>query len=286
VTRKLRYSERKRLAETGSLGPLRDEPSNQLRNVVVQIWKDARSTYDGAEFAADLRGACIEHFGWSSFEAERMEVRIQEMPGDDFLDFLELLFDEATKPRGGSHQTRPRINLPTAASRFNDAFERHLFGYRFEEREIRKIGSPALDAEVAGPALLSLQRPGYEEAERSFQEALRHQRAGGDENDDALTAANAAVEAAMKAAGFKGANLGPLAKDFKKSGLVPAELKGVPEALDVLLSRSGALRSSYGDSHGKAAGAEPVPQALVDLAIHWAGAFIVYLAESVPASDG
>jgi diacylglycerol kinase len=33
----------------------------------------------------------------------------------------------------------------------------------------------------------------------------------------------------------------------------------------------------------KDAGAAPVPQALVDLAIHWAGAFIVYVSDAVPA---
>ncbi|HWA83549.1 MAG TPA: hypothetical protein VG820_08960, partial [Fimbriimonadaceae bacterium] len=71
--------------------------------------------------------------------------------------------------------------------------------------------------------------------------------------------------------------------DFKKSARLPTELKGVPEALEVLLGRSGALRSAHGDAHGKAAGAAAVPQALVDLAIHWAGAFIVYLGEM---SDG
>jgi hypothetical protein len=176
--------------------------------------------------------------------------------------------------------------LSDPETRFNDAFERHRFAYRFQGGEIRQVGSPILDEEVVGPALLALERPGYEEAERSFQEALKHQRAGSDENDDALTAANAAVEAAMKAAGFKGSSLGKLANDFRKSRYVPTELKDVPKALDTLLSRSGALRSAYGDSHGKAAGAEPVPQALVDLAIHWAGAFIVYLADSVPASEG
>ncbi len=83
--------------------------------------------------------------------------------------------------------------------------------------------------------------------------------------------------------GFKGANLGPLTKDFRNSSYIPAELKGVPQALDALIGRSGALRSSHGDAHGKDAGAAPVPQALVGLAIHWAGAFIVYLSDAVPA---
>ena len=149
------------------------------------------------------------------------------------LDLIEILVEEGSKNYGSVGERR--AGIPQAEQRFNDLFDRHRFGYRLEDGEIRKIGSPALDEAVVGPALLAVQRPGWEEAERSFKEAIQHQRGGPDENDDALTAANAAVEAALKAAGFKGANLGPLARDFKNSSAVPPELKDVPEALDVLL---------------------------------------------------
>jgi Abortive infection C-terminus len=66
---------------------------------------------------------------------------------------------------------------------------------------------------------------------------------------------------------------------------VPPQLQGVPDMLDRLLKRSGALRNTMSDSHGKASGAPQVPQELVDLAIHWAGAFIVYLSRAVPRSS-
>lgn len=124
---------------------------------------------------------------------------------------------------------------------------------------MRKIGSPALDDVVVGPALLAVRRTGWEEAERSFREAIRHQRGGEDENDDALTAANAALEAALKAAGLNGDRLSTLAKSFRNSDLAPSEFAGVPEALDTLLKRSGAIRDNHGDSHGKPLGAETVP---------------------------
>jgi hypothetical protein len=143
------------------------------------------------------------------------------------------------------------------------------------------VGSPALAEVIVGPALLAVQRPGWEEVERSYREAISHQRGASDERDDALTAA---VEAALKAAGYKGANLGPLAADFKARGPV-FELRDVPAALNPLLQRSGAIRHGHGDAHGKAPGAGEVPQALADLAIHWAGAFIVYLAEVTEGSS-
>lgn len=212
----------------------------------------------------------------------RKAVRYQEV--DSFLDFIEIFSEEAARRHLYSDGSGS-CPLPGAPEIVNALFDRHRFGYRLHEGQIVKVGSPALDEVVIGPALLAVKRLGWEEVERSFREAIDHQRGGVDENDDALTSANAAIEAALKAAGFKGANLGPLTKDFKKSPYVPAELKGVPEALDALIGRSGALRSSHGDAHGKAAGAAQVPQALVDLAIHWAGAFIVYLGEAVSADQ-
>jgi hypothetical protein len=137
-----------------------------------------------------------------------------------------------------------------------------------EAGEIHKVGSPTLEAAVIGPALFSVHTEGWEEVERSFREALDHQRGG--ETDDALTAANAAVEAALKAVGMKGKTLKELAKSFRSSNMVPGYLATVPELLEDLLDRLHAARSVEGDAHGKAPGADDVPQTLADLAIHWA----------------
>jgi hypothetical protein len=274
VTRKLRYSERTALAEGGSLGPLADEPSLQLQNALEHLVTKAEGS--NLLLPSVLHSACIKHFGWAMNKSPITALRSEEV--SDFLDFLEIFCEEAMRRqtyRDGSGS----VPMSGAEDEMNSLFDRHRFGYRLQEGQIVKIGSPALDEAVIGPALLAIRRPGWEEVERSFREAIEHQRGGSDENDDALTAANAALEAALKAAGYKGSNLGPLIKDFRKSDLVPSELKGVPEALEVLVGRSGALRSSHGDAHGKAAGAAAVPQALVDLAIHWAGAFIVYLSD-------
>jgi len=280
MTRKLRYSERRTIAERGSLGPLADEPSPELRNALEHLVVQAAS--GNPLFERNLHDTCVKHFGWPSQMTARKAVRDKEL--DSFLDFVEIFSEEAARRHLYSDGSGSSP-MPKAPEIVNALFDRHRFGYRLHEGQIVKVGSPALGELVIGPALLASQRPGWEEVERSFREAIDHQRGGADENDDALTSANAAVEAALKAAGFKGANLGPLTKDFKKSADIPAELKGVPEALDALIGRSGALRSSHGDAHGKAAGAASVPQALVDLAIHWAGAFIVYLGDASGPSD-
>jgi len=262
--RPLRYSERKRIAETGDLGDLlHDAVPVPLRHAVLNL-----ITRQGATswFSYNLRNACAEYFGWPS-QTQVAVFLLQVSEPEPFLDFVEIAITQHTS------DTRD-----ISDQGFNYLFQRHRFGYRVERGDVRKVGSPALEEVVVGPALLAVQRPGWEEVERSFKEAISHQRGGADERDDAITAANAAVEAALKAAGFKGANLGPLAKDFARSDLVPAQLRGVPEALETLLQKQGAIRHEHGDAHGKAPGAEQVPEALADLAVHWAGAFIVYLA--------
>jgi hypothetical protein len=282
-TRKLLYSERKALAETGTLGPLTDKPTPALVRAITHLAEEGSGFHIGLRFKREVDRVGRLYLGWAP--AETLNIALFRAKGDAFLDLVEVIVEKGglTSRHPGTGYTTAAI--PQAGQQMNDLFERYRFGYKIEDGEIRKIGSPALDEVVVGPALMAVKRPGWQEAERSFKEAIQHQRGGPAENDDALTAANAALESAMKAAGFKGDRLSTLAKSFRNSDHVPSELKGVPEALDTLLKRSGAIRDSHSDSHGKAPGADPVPQELVDLAIHWAGAFIVFLSEAVDQRD-
>jgi hypothetical protein len=265
------------LAEGGTLGDLAhdrvpDELAQAIR-VIAESGKPADSVFE-TRFNREL----MEHFGrgaqWPSFFSGGDDV-------DAFLDAVEILTEQGTLSRFVSVPGKKGYRtsaIPDAEERINRAFQRFRFGYVIENGEVRRIGSPALDETVVGPALLAVQRPGWEEAERSFREALDHQRGG--ETDDALTAASAAVEAALKAVGMKGQTLKELARAFKGSGLVPGYLGNVPELVEDMLDRLHAARSQAGDAHGKESGADEVPQALADLAVYWAGAFIAYLAET------
>lgn len=273
------YSERRALVETGTLGPLSDKPTPALRRAIAHLAEEGSNSHIGLVFQRGVERVGKLYLGWAP--AETLNNALVRAKGDAFLDLVEVVIEKgALKGKHPSTGYRTAA-IPQAGQQVNDLFERYRFGYKVEEGEIRRIGSPALDEIVVGPALIAVKRPGWEEAERSFKEAIQHQRSGPAENDDALTAANAALESAMKAAGFKGDRLSTLAKSFRNSDYAPSELKGVPDALDTLLKRSSAIRDSHSDSHGKAPGAEPVPQRLVDLAIHWTGAFIVFLSEAV-----
>ncbi len=238
----------------------------------------------GPSFLRLAQDVCEEHFGWS---AEAVSTYPLLAPTtDDFLDFVEILVDAGGPPYRSGSVTMNRGAWPNAESDLNGLFERHRFGFRIDGGHAHLVSSPALDEAVVGPALLALRQAGWEEAERSFREALDHQRGPVSENDDALTAANAALEAALKAMGLSGRTLGDLGKSLQKSRYVPGHLEGVPKLLDDLLQRSNAMRSTAGDAHGKAPGAETVPQSLVNLAVHLAGTFIVYLAEVQAEAGG
>jgi hypothetical protein len=290
VERRLRYSERKRLAEEGTLGDLEhDDVPQSLRNSIRHLFIEHAKGTVGGRWLKEVKSSCARFFGWPAVENFDYYVR-EGGSVEEFLDLIEIAVEVGLKkfrysrqgPSSSFNSRQPQMvfGYSSVEEDLNELFDRHRFGYRLENGEIRRIGSPHLGEAVVGPALLAIQRPGWEEAERAYREAVNHQRGGPDERDDALTSANAAVESALKAAGLQGDRLGPLAKSLRNSDLVPSELKGVPEALDVLLKRQEAIRSNHGDAHGKAPGSPVVPQALADLAIHWAGAFIVFLAET------
>ncbi len=276
--RSLRYSERLAITEMGSLPPLEFEhPSDQLVRAVLHLLGEAEKVrWVGGQFERSLEGGLIEHFG---IEAA-LETRLARTPIPDWLDIIEIASERATSSyryslSGRSNSATP---MPHFASRFNDLADRHRFGYRLQDDEIQRIGSSALSETIVGPALLVSQRDGWDQVERSYREALHHQRGGRSENDDALTAAAAALESALKAAGLEGPTLGKLSKAFKDSPLAIPQLRQVPDLLKDLLERTAAVRNIYGDAHGRKPGSDAdVPQELVDLTIHQVGAFIVYL---------
>jgi hypothetical protein len=267
----LRYSDRAKLARDGSLGEMRDaQVPEGMRNAVLNIIQHLPSHSEHS-----LRKEVVQHFGLSTEPRPWSDWIRRRLPHvEDFLDLIELLIGESLREYTHGHG-RP---VPDIIDRINKLCYRHRFAYQVDDRgQVRRVGSPALDEFVVGPALQAVHKPGWEEAERSFREALQHQRGGPTERDDALTAATAALESALKAAGLSGDRLSALAKSLRNSNLVPGELEGVPDALDSLLKRSGAIRDSKSDAHGKDADAEKVPQELVDLSIYWTGAFINYL---------
>jgi hypothetical protein len=289
----LRYSDRQKLADAGTLGPLvYDTVPDKLRQALASVYQySARAVPVGTQFDTRVRAKCEQHIGQSFYGVNFSSSTLAQFltskytPVEDVLDVVEVVVEEAVTPWEYTIEGTQRTYRADAdiEQRINAAFVRHRFGYRLDGGQVRRIGSPAMDEAVVGPALLALKRPGWEEADRSYRDALHHRRGGPDERGAAITDAHAALEAAMKAAGLKGDTLAALAKSFRNSGLVLPQLEGVPEALDKLLKRSSAVRDDLSDAHGREPGEPEVPAEVVDLAIHWTGAFIVYLSDAVEA---
>lgn len=289
MSRPLRFSERKRLSESGSLGDLEEGASQTLRNAVwlyvshakARAPDDVRKAFDLA-----LADALGRHFGDSAIDHALLATSTE-----DFLDGLEILAEEGVVPwqhrvlQGGGYRGAQFVAvLLDAQDHLNNLFDRHRFGFRFDsEGVIQPIASPLLHEVVVGPALLAVARPGWEEVDRTYREAVLHQRRA-DEARDALTLAAAAVEAALKASGYRGATLGVLAADFRRSPVAVGYSPQIVEHLSELLEQLMAWRSRSGSAHGQAPGADDPPTELVALAIHWAGAFIVYLAAATPST--
>jgi hypothetical protein len=289
----LRYSDRTKLSEEGSLGALSyDMLPEKLGEALGSIYEHAaRGALVGSHFDTRARAACEQHFGRRFFGVNAgtgtvalfLRDRYAKVP--DVLDAVEIVADEASRTWTFTIENGSKTLAADAEveSRINAAFVRHRFGYSLTNGQIRRIGSPAMDEAVVGPALIATGRPGWEQADRSYRDALHHRRGGPAERGAAITDAHAALEAAMKAAGLKGDTLANLAKGLRNSGFVLPQLEGVPDILDKLLKRSQSIRDSLGDAHGRSPGTEEVPAEVVDLAIHWTGAFIVYLADATAA---
>ena len=282
MERRLLYHERLRIQETGDLGPLGYDaaPKELISAVAYHLSTGMRSR---GRFASALNEASFENFG-SGLRLESVPQRCMDYGLSDlpmFLSLMEIVAEKGALTFGYS------AALPKFETKFNELADRHRFGYRMTNGEISRIGSPALTEEIVGPALLATRRSGWEQVEKSYKEALHHQRGPAEENDDALTAASAALESALKAVGIPGKTLGELAKAFKRSGLAAPQIQGVPETLSQLLERPGALRNTLGDAHGNGPNDDgTVHQELVDFVVHQVGSFIVYLAASSARTEG
>jgi hypothetical protein len=96
----LRYSDRKRVAETGSLGPLAfDTVPEGFRIALASVLDEAESRYAIVKwpFRNGLDSHCRQHFGWSENWFPSAYWLVQDATTDQVLDFVEILVEEATK---------------------------------------------------------------------------------------------------------------------------------------------------------------------------------------------
>ena len=142
MPRKLRYSERKAVAEQGGLGPLTDEPVSQLRNALIYLYIEAVKSARGDDFKTAMEGACVKHFGWTG---DTQITQVLRNPGggiEVYLDLIEIFCEQAmTEWLVYTAVIEYKVTaLQDAEGELNDLFDRHRFGYRLQDGEIVKIG--------------------------------------------------------------------------------------------------------------------------------------------------
>lgn len=286
---KLLYSERKALLENRGHPLVTAEVPWQVINAVAHNVHTQPVSYSVfSKFTTALTSRCAVAFGFWDFSNRDGTINFaKQLSLDLFLDFCEILAEEAPKTRYYNIGTSVKSGVWWARveADLNAMFSRQRFGYRLENSLIRQLSSPTLDEAIVHPALFSFAKPGWEQAEASFTAAIRHRRGGDHELDDSLTAAASSVEAALKAAGYKGAKLSQLLRDYNNKEIRGGATRSLPTDLSKLLEQVMATRHSQGDAHGKEPDAAKVDPATVDLLIHWAGAFIVYLHDKQHSPD-
>ncbi len=169
----------------------------------------------------------------------------------------------------------------------NARFAENGVGYKYDRdtKQIVRIDSPLLNAEVVEPALRLLHEHAFAGAEAEMIEAFKHFRHR--DIDPALTEAGKAVESTIKSIaklqGWDGElkgdeTLGQLTSFILKKELAPSWLQPHFAGLANAIGGVGNVRNKYGP-HGDGHEVREVPEHFAAYAIHLAASNIVFLVE-------
>src|SRR5262249_41377014 len=157
-------------SEKGALAPyVYDDVPKAFRHALVHLISEpvGRAAH---YWRQEVERESKQWFGWAG--NERFATFVMTAEVDALLEFIEIVIESSTAKaylggsRGGYERSRERV-MPDVETRVNHLCERHRFGYRFDDGDARRIGSPALDTGITGPALVATQRPGWEQVDKN-----------------------------------------------------------------------------------------------------------------------
>ncbi len=209
---------------------------------------------------------------------------------DDFLSGVELgclvlsLIDDRHdfKERAALQKAGPAIE------EINQRFVQHGVGFQFENRQIIRIDSKLVHAEIIKPALSLLAASDFAKANADFMTAHRHYRAG--EYKDSITASNRAFESMLKAICDlekweygKGDRAPELISKVRNNGLFTHDFdKSFDAYIAMLKTGLPAVRNDAG-GHGEGLLAPAVTAQIARFAINLTASNILLLGESFDA---
>jgi hypothetical protein len=216
---------------------------------------------------------------------------LQETDPERVLSVIELSFkfiDLATRSWDYLHRNNYDEIADEAISELNARFREHGVGYDFVNREIVRVDSQLVHAEVVRPALALLAAPVYKGAQAEFLSAHEHYRHG--RMKESLNDALKALESVMKSICIKqGWSYDPNAPASKliqtvfDRGLIPPFWFSHFSALRTTLETGvPTVRNRLG-GHGQGTEVVDVPAFLVAYALHLTASALVFLVEAEKA---
>jgi hypothetical protein len=278
---------------------------NALRVQIVHIWMDtlgnAENYWEGKsneayKFIVDT--LCREYgvfrlpgakdYGNREYLNELVNSFLQEKDIDKVLDAIELSFkviDHFTRTYEYLRKSRASEIADEAIDELNSRFNESGVGYQFTDREIIRVDSQLIHAEVIKPALRLLNQKYYAGAHEEFLKAHEHYRHGN--NKESLNECLKSFESVMKSICDKrkwvyqpGATAKTLIQVCLDNGLIPTFWQQNYSSLRSLLESSVPTGRNKLGGHGQGSESVSVPAYLVAYMLHMTAASIVFLAEA------
>lgn len=172
-----------------------------------------------------------------------------------------------------------------AINELNRRFKEHGVGYQFANREILRVDSQLLHAEVVKPALRLLESKAYAGPQDEFLKAHEHYRHG--RAKEALNECLKSFESMMKAICVQRGwplggkeNASALIKICLEKGLIPPFWQTQFTSLKSLLEGAVPTGRNNLAGHGQGAETTSVPDYLVAFMLHMTGSCLVFLASA------
>lgn len=276
----------------GGDGYFVDEAPQEFRQ---QLWYaiDTATTWPGVYRVYEVRDYLLqsirrylsEEYGWSSLAGDpsadhQTDVGLfvtQIASTTQLMDVIDgvitVLVREATTSTSGH-----RLDALNALKSFSDTVVRrlreHRLAYDVVDLKVVAKQSEELHQQVVVPALTLLHsQVQYADAEKQYHDALDELAAGN--WADAVTDANAAVENLLRTiVGFQQGQLPGLLAEARKRGLFGDNQANRIKKVVTGLTALSDVRNTDSDAHGN-----DTDPATAWLAVHWAGALLVYLVQ-------
>lgn len=284
-----------------------DKIPQPLKVQIVHIWGDSlgnehnyRDEYVGTfnAYKFIVETLCREYglfsllgakdYGNRDYLNELANYLLQQQDPEKVLDAVELSFryiDRMTRDYNYLQSNRASECADSAIEELNTRFREHGVGYQFVDREIIRIDSELIHAEVVKPALALLRGPEYAGAQAEFLNAHEHYRHG--KEKEALAECLKAFESVMKVICSKHnwkhdpqATSKVLIQTLIDNGLIPKFWEQHFSALRSTLESGVPTARNRLGGHGQGAEIVQVPPFLVAYVLHLTASGIVFLCEA------